>query len=178
MFAKPPCKTTRPSRLLLVGLSAFVLFLVVGSLAIANIAPHAPLTEDLNGVSASEDHVDANDLPGPVVGATLFLKRQNSPECVDAEAVISTFVEDRNKIGGDIFELREGLGQQFADLWRARTGTGQTAVSRIVAHRFFDRSADEWTVDLVEFDTVGCAMSRTLLPDIAVEGLIALSAKA
>lgn len=135
--------------------------LAAGSLAIANYAPDAALDDDFAGFS--HDTASA-DIPMPVVGDELFFAHNTGSACMDREQVIRVFQEDQADFGGQTVKIVEGRDQAFADAWRDQTGLVRVAVSGVVGHMFYDDATSEWTVDVVEFDESGCAMSRTLLP--------------
>jgi len=161
-------------KVLVIALCALALVLAAGSLAIANISPHTAL----DGVTGLDDVGHDGDeiifFPEPVIGDELFIAEAATDGCVDRNVVAAQFLTDQAEIGGQTFDFVGDRGQRLADLWRDRTGTGRIAVSSIMTHFFFDRSADEWTADQVEFDAAGCAMSRTLLPSAAWSELFTL----
>lgn len=146
---------------LVVASCALGLGLAAGSLAIASYAPDAAIDEE----SAGFPH-DATiaDIPMPVVGDELFFAQNTGTACMDRGQVIRVFQEDQADFGGQTVEIVEGRDQAFADAWRDQTGLSRVTVSGILGHMFYDEATSEWTVDLVEFDESGCAMSRTLLP--------------
>jgi len=158
-------------KLLAIALCALALMLAAGSLAIANISPRSALGAVPN--VADFDHDGGHTtFPEPVMGNALFVGGAATGGCVGRDAVAARFLTDRDEIGGQIFDFGGDRGQNLADLWRDRTGAGRILVSGIMTHLFFDRSADEWTADQVEFNAAGCAISRTLLPSAAWNELV------
>jgi hypothetical protein len=158
---------------LAIALGAFALVLAAGSLAVANIPPNTML-DDVPGIDDVHHDYDETPVPEPVMGDELFIAAAGADGCVDRNAVAAQFLADQAEIGGRTFDFVSGRGQKLADLWRDRTGVGRIAVSSIMTHVFFDRGADEWTADQVEFDAGGCAISRTLLPGAAWAELLTL----
>lgn len=127
-----------------------------GSLATAS---YAPKTSDDEIIHRDDNAV----FPMPVIGEALFALESSQPGCMSRDRVIDAFLADQSEIGGQTVQIAEPQDQAFADHWRARAGTASVEVSAIVGHIFQDYGSSEWTVDLVEFDADGCAMSRTLL---------------
>lgn len=164
-------------KLLAIALCALALMLAAGSLAIANISPRSALGAVPN-VDDFDHDGDHTTFPEPVMGNALFVGGAATGGCVGRDAVAARFLADRDEIGGQTFEFVGDRGQRLADLWRDRTGTGRIAVSSTMTHLFFDRSAEEWTADQVEFDAAGCATSRTLLPSAAWSELVTLLGQA
>jgi len=158
-------------KLLAISLCALALVLAAGSLAIANISPRTALETVPNVDDFDHDGGDTA-FPEPVMGNALFVGGAATGGCVDRDAVAAQFLTDRDEIGGQIFDFVGDSGQKLADLWRDRTGAGRISVSGSMTHLFFDRSADEWTADQVEFNAAGCAISRTLLPSAAWSELV------
>ena len=146
--------------------------LAAGSLAIANYAPDPAET----GYGENEHIFEAADLPMPVMGDELFFAQNNGSVCMDRDAVVSILLADQAAFGGQTVEVISGRDQAFANTWRDQTGMARVAVSGVVGHMFRDGNHGEWTVDVVEFDTDGCAMSRTLVPATAWADLIESSA--
>ena len=145
--------------------------LAAGSLAIANISPRSAFGAVPNVDDFNHDG-DYAAFPEPVMGNELFVGAAATGGCVERDAVAARFLADRDEIGGQVFDFGGDRGQKLADLWRDRTGAGRISVSGIMTHLFFDRSADEWTADQVEFNAAGCAISRTLLPSAAWSELV------
>ena len=158
---------------LVVASCALGLGLAAGSLAIANYAPD-PAAADSFGEA---EHVfDITDLPMPVVGDELFFAQNSGSGCMDRDQVVNVFLADQAEFGGQTVEVIPGRDQAFANAWRDETGVARVAVSGVVGHIFRDGADGEWTVDVVEFDKNGCAMSRTLVPATAWAELIETSA--
>lgn len=149
---------------------------LAGSLAIANYAPDAEidsaLVEEAN--SAIYYGPEMAGLPSPVVGDELFFAQNSGSACMDRDQVVNVFQGDQAEFGGQTLEIVPGRDQAFANEWRDQTGAAKVQVSAVVGHMFKD--GDEWTVDVVEFDGSGCAMSRTLLPAPIWTALIEASA--
>ena len=158
---------------LVIALCALALVLAAGSLAVANISPHTTL-DRIASVDDVDHDRDETAFPEPVMGDELFVVAARADGCIDRNVVAAQFLRDQAEIGGRVFDFVGGRSQKLADLWRARTGVDRTVVSGIMTHVFFDRGADEWTADQVEFDAAGCAMSRTLLPSAAWDELFTL----
>lgn len=150
--------------------------LAAGSLAIANYAPNeeidAALIEESN--SAIYYGAEIAGVPSPVAGDDLFFAQNTGSACVDRDEVVSIFLTDQAQFGGKTVEIVPGRDQAFSDEWRDRTGGDKVKVSGVVGHMFLDTGG--WTVDVVEFDQNGCAMSRTLLPNATWTDLIETSA--
>jgi hypothetical protein len=150
--------------------------LAAGSLAIANYAPNAEIdpavVEEAN--SAIYYGPELADLPSPVVGDDLFFAQNTGSACMDRDQVVRVFLADQAEFGGQTVEILPGRDQAFANEWRDQTGVTKVEVSAVVGHMFKD--GDEWTVDVVEFDGSGCAMSRTLLPAPVWTSLVETSA--
>ena len=150
--------------------------LAAGSLAIANYAPNeeidAALVEETN--SAIYYGAEIAGVPVPVVGDELFFAQNTGSACMNRDQVINVFLTDQAEFGGQTVEIISGRDQAFSDEWRDRTGGDKIEVSGVVGHVFQD--SGDWTVDVVEFDQNGCAMSRTLLPNATWTDLIEPSA--
>jgi hypothetical protein len=144
--------------------------------AIANISMDAAI-DGLTGRNAGDgDHIDAPEVPVPVMGAELFFG-SDARACLNRDVVVGHFLQDRSAIGGRVFSLADGMEQRFSNTWRASVGAEKITISGIVAHMFFDRVSDEWTADVVELDQRGCAISRTLLAGDAFNELLATLAR-
>jgi hypothetical protein len=149
---------------LVIASCALAVGLAAGSLAIANYAPDAEidpaLVEEAN--SAINYGPELADLPTPVVGDDLFFAQNTGSACMNRDQVINVLLGDQAEFGGQTLEIAPGRDQAFADAWRDQTGEAKVKVSGVVGHMFKD--VEGWTVDVVEFNGSGCAMSRTLLP--------------
>lgn len=155
---------------------ALVVGLAAGSLAIANYAPEAEIDAALVDEANSAIYYgpEMADLPSPVVGSDLFFAQNTGSACMGRDQVVNAFLADQAEFGGQTVEIIPGRDQAFADTWRDQTGITKVAVSAVVGHMFKD--GGEWSVDVVEFDRDGCAMSRTLLPATTWTSLIETSA--
>jgi hypothetical protein len=142
---------------LLVVCSALGLGLAAGSLATAAYTPTA-IDEDVG------EGFGVADFPMPASGTDLFIVEDGKATCVDRDQVVGMLLADQGELGGRTVKVADDRMQAFANGWRDRTGLTRIAVSGVVGHIYFDENAAEWTVDVVEFDAAGCAMSRTLLP--------------
>lgn len=138
--------------------------LAAGSLAIANYAPDAKIDPALVDEANSAIYYgpEIADLPTPVVGDDLFFSQNAGATCMDRDSVVNVFLADQAQFGGQTLEIVPGRDQAFADKWRDLTDIAKVTVSGVVGHMFKD--GGDWTVDVVEFDATGCAMSRTLVP--------------
>ena len=76
--------------------------------------------------------------------------------------ILDIFALDLEAVGGEILALSGGLEQEFADQWRRAVGMSPVDVSQVFAHVVPGVDGDA-IVDVVEVDTQGCALSRTLL---------------
>jgi len=145
--------------------------------AIANTAMNAAIDGLAEENAGDGDHIDAPNMPKPVVGAELFVGRSGANSCPNRDAVVGQFLQDENEIGGRVFSMAEGMDQRFSDVWRASVGVEEITISGIVTHMFFDRVSDGWTADVVELDKTDCAISRTLLTGDAFNALLATLAR-
>jgi len=168
-FIRSSC--SRAASVLLISLCAVGMAFMARHPAIANIPTDAPIDGYANENAGEGDHIEGPDFSMPVVGAELFFG-QSTP-CATRGAVIATFLQDKSEIGGRIFSLADSVGQRLSDIWRARVGAEKIPISGIVTHMFFDRGADEWMADVVELDKTDCAISRTLLPNHALNNVFA-----
>jgi hypothetical protein len=142
---------------LVIASCALGLGLAAGSLvATANYSP-AAIEEDAG------HGIDVADFPIPVMGNDLFVGQNPINSCMSRDRVIDQLLADQTDLGGRTVKVADDRYQAFADIWRDHTGMTQVEISGIVGHIFFDESVEEWTVDVVEFDSAGCAMSRTLM---------------
>jgi hypothetical protein len=105
-------------------------------------------------------------LQAPVATTTIFKASLDSgtASCVSPQKVLDRLQADRKTMGGKTVMLADGLQQSFSDAWRREAHVPQLKVSSVVAHLFSDESGSDWSADVIEFDTNGCAMSRTLVP--------------
>lgn len=136
---------------------ALGLGLAAGSLATASYAPVTSHDDFTHGT-------EIDSLPQPVFGAELFFEEGMGTSCMNREQVVDIFLSDQTAFGGRTVTIVEERDQAFADYWRDQLGITKVAVSGVVGHMFMGNGDDNWTIDLVEFDSAGCAMSRTLLP--------------
>jgi len=150
--------------------------LAAGSLAIANYAPNeeidVAMVEEAN--SAIRYGSEIAGVPAPVVGDELFFAQNVGSTCMNRDQVVDVFLADQAEFGGQTVEIISGRDQAFSDEWRDRTGGAKIEVSGVVGHVF--QESGDWTVDVVEFDRNGCAMSRTLLPNATWTDMIETSA--
>ena len=156
---------------LIVASCALGLGLAAASLATASYAPTTAHEE----FSHSENIVA---LPTPVIGEHLFSVENNRTACMNRDLVIDIFFADQDDFGGRTVKIVDNQDQAFADYWRAQTGVAEVEISGIIGHVYLDNASAEWTVDLVEFDVAGCAMSRTLVPADVWNDLLRNSAAA
>jgi hypothetical protein len=131
---------------------ALGLGLTAGSLATASYAPDT--------LEASYD-IEPAEMLAPVMSNDLFAGQGGS--CMEQADVMYQIAIDQMQIGGEAIKLSAGQQQSFADAWRAETGTQTVTTSGIVGHVYFDQTADDWMVDVTEFDAAGCAQSRTII---------------
>jgi len=138
--------------------------LAAGSLAIAKYAPEDGLDPAMieEADSAAYYGPELADIPAPVVGDDLFFAQNTGSACMDRDHVVNVFLNDQAEFGGQTVEIVPGRDQAFADAWRETTGVSKVKISGVVGHMFQDNG--DWTIDVVEFDDSGCAMTRTLLP--------------
>jgi hypothetical protein len=116
-------------------------------------------------------HGDA--FPSPIMSGALFVNAQDSDgnTCMSRAAVISRLKVDMAKVGGEIYVLKGGLEQAFADEWRHQAHEKPVPVTGVVAHLFPDAGGSDYA-DVVEFDGAGCAMSRTMLSGQDWDGIL------
>ena len=150
---------------------ALGLGIAAASLATANYTP-AMIQEDF---SHGDDFVD---LPIPVIGENLFSGGNSATTCMNRDRVIEIFFADQGTSGGRTVKIVDDQDQAFADYWRDQSGVAGVDISGVIGHVFLDSASAEWTVDLVEFDVAGCAMSRTLVPADVWNDLLQNSAEA
>jgi hypothetical protein len=158
-------------------LAAFIAGIGVAGYAIAECADRSSVPNRL--VSETEH---ANEpVPAPVTGVLLFTEIERGAgfdsdreTCVTAAQVLGIFAREIETIGGEIQTLSGRLQQDFADQWRQTAGLTPVDVSRVFAHVVPSQYGDA-IVDVVEFDTEGCALSRTLITDIEWVDLIQAS---
>jgi len=112
------------------------------------------------------DHEGEPSLPPPVTSADLFTVSGAAVDapatCMPAEQILGVFALDVEAVGGEILALSGGLEQDFADQWREAVGMTPVDVSQVYAHVVPAEDGDA-VVDVVEVDSEGCALSRTLL---------------
>ena len=84
--------------------------------------------------------------------------------CLPPQKMVERLQADQEATGGKLVLLADGLQQSFSDVWRRKANVEPVRVSSVVAHLFPDETGTEWNADVVEFDSKGCAMSRTLVP--------------
>ena len=161
---------------LIISSCALGMALAAGSLAIAKYSPDATIDVAMVEEANSAIHFgpELGNLPAPVVGEELFFAQNNGSACMDRDRVVSAFLADKAEFAGQTVEIIPGRDQAFSNEWRDQTGIAKVAVSGVVGHMFQD--GGEWTIDVVEFDERGCAMSRTLLPNTIWTTLIEASA--
>jgi len=136
--------------------------LAAGSLATASYAPEEAFEIDVGVLNHATE--DAH-LPMPVIGDDLFFAQNSGASCMSFDQVVGIFATDQAEYGGRTVKVIDGKQQAFANSWRDQTGLERMDVSNVVGHMFLDEGNKEWTVDVVEFDAAGCAVSRTLLTD-------------
>jgi hypothetical protein len=149
-------------------LVAFITAIGVAGYAIAESAGQDFVPNRL--VSEREHAIEPT--PAPVTGLFLFDETElgagfdsGRESCVTAVRVLGIFAREIESVGGKIQTLSARLRQDFADHWRQTTGLASVDVSRIIAHVVPSHDGDA-IVDVVEFDTEGCAFSRTLITGI------------
>lgn len=139
-----------------------VLAASAATIALANIPAADPAFEAGDTDYASE--AAAALLPSPVADVTLFADAKAADEgrCMTGADVVAELDRDRATLGGETVLLADGLEQDFSDVWRRQAGVEAAKVSGIVAHLFHDETGSA-IADIVEFDTAGCAISRTMI---------------
>jgi hypothetical protein len=145
---------------LIVSVGVGALAVAAATVALASFAAD-PALEDLSGpVPAEADQ----GMAAPVAGAALFAASpKTAGACVTADTVVTRLQADRSAIGGETVMLADGLEQAFADAWRRALDLRPVAVSTVIAHVFRTEDVSGAMVDVVEVDTAGCAMTRTIL---------------
>lgn len=133
---------------------ALGLGVTAGSLATASYSPDAEMLD------ASYDFEPA-EMVAPVMAEELFAGQADT--CMSQGDVLYQIAVDQMKIGGEAIELSAAQQQGFADAWRVQAGMETVTTSGIVGHVYFDETADDWMVDVTEFDPAGCAHSRTII---------------
>jgi len=156
---------------LVIASCALGLGLAAGSLATASYSP-ASIDEDFG------HGIDVADFPVPVIGNDLFVGQNARNSCMSRDRVVDQLLADQMDLGGRTVKVTDSRYQAFANIWRDLTGLTKVEVSGIVGHIYFDESVEEWTVDVVEFDAAGCAMSRTLMSGTLWTALLKTSGEA
>jgi hypothetical protein len=146
-----------PTALLAASCAMAIGLAAAGSLATAAYTPAA--IDEENG-----EEFEMAGLPMPASGSDLFIVEDGKAACITRDQATSMLLSDQAEIGGRTVQVKDDRIQSFANMWRDQTGLDRIAVSGVLGHIYFDESAADWTVDVVEFDAAGCAMSRTLLP--------------
>src|SRR5260221_12810011 len=101
-------------------------------------------------------------LPLPYSGDASLVS--SDPEaCASVPTVLAEMVEARDRVGGHIFAMSQGLQQAFADAWRTRVDEEKVPVALTLAHIFSDPISGTEEVTLVEFGDGGCPISHTWL---------------
>jgi hypothetical protein len=117
-----------------------------------------------DGVTLPALHASDATTSEPVAGGRLFEASRGDVSdlrCIGDGEVISHLDAERERYGGEMVMLADGLDQAFADAWRQEAGGEPVAISAVFAHVFGEEDAA--MVDVVELDARGCALSRTLL---------------
>jgi hypothetical protein len=155
-------------------LAAFIAAIGVAGYAIAESAGRSLVPNRL--VSETEHAIEP--APAPVTGVLLFDETElgagfdsGRESCVTAAGVLGIFAREIEIVGGEIQTLSGRLQQDFADQWRQTAGLAPVDVSQVFAHVVPSQVGDA-VVDVVEFDTEGCALSRTLITGIEWVDLI------
>jgi hypothetical protein len=143
--------------------TGLALVAVSAAVAFANIPDQADI--DDGAAAPSVSHAYEGLIPGPVSGVPLFVADASGPvpACVTETDVIRRLNADRDRFGGETVMLSNGLVQAFADEWRRETHLQKVAVSGVFAHVFGEEDAA--SVDVIELDAKGCALSRTMLSE-------------
>jgi hypothetical protein len=149
-------------------LVAFITAIGVAGYAIAESAGQGFVPNRL--VSDREHAIEPT--PAPVSGVLLFDETElgagfdsGRESCVSAARVLGIFAREIKIVGGEIQTLSGRLQQEFADQWRQAAGLAPVDVSQVFAHVVPSQDGDV-IVDVVEIDTEGCALSRTLITGI------------
>jgi hypothetical protein len=103
-------------------------------------------------------------VPPRLLAASFIEAKANKAECIVPETILATMRADQAFLGGRTIALIEGADQNFVDQWRVLTQSDLVEVSLVLAHGFASPLNAQVLIDVVEFDTSGCALSRTLLP--------------
>jgi len=98
--------------------------------------------------------------PNPI-SYELMAELGNKAECLTITAVAAMDLRDQAEVGGRVVALTHGADQAFSNTWRLVSGAKRVQVKGVIAHGF---GVEGSTVVIVtEFDTDGCAISRTPL---------------
>jgi hypothetical protein len=155
-------------------LAAFITAIGVAGYAIAESAGQGFVPNRL--VSEWEHAIEPT--PAPASGVLLFDETElgagfdsGRESCVTAARVLGIFAREIEIVGGEIQTLSGRLQQDFADQWRQSAGLAPVDASQVFAHVVPSHDGDA-IADVVEFDTEGCALSRTLITGIEWVDLI------
>lgn len=170
---EPTSDRTNPMRPSLPMLAVFITAIGVAGHAIAESAGQDFVPDRF----ALEREHAIEPAPAPVTGVLLFDETElgaldsGRESCMTAARVLGIFAREIEIVGGEIQTLSGRMQQDFADQWRQTTGLTPVDVSQVLAHVVPSQDGDA-IVDVVEFDTEGCALSRTLITGIEWVDLI------
>jgi hypothetical protein len=106
--------------------------------------------------------------PVPATSQRLFnpIDEAKDPACPRRAEVILHYLLSKSDLkAGNIKLLVGDLPQLFSDSWRRRLRIKAIAVSGVVAQPLdLSRLGGGAALDVTEFDTEGCAFSRTIMP--------------
>jgi hypothetical protein len=82
-------------------------------------------------------------------------------ECISPDRMLLQLRSDEYANGGKTLAMVDGANQTFANMWRDLAGGRKAEVSLILAQGYHRPSGE--SVNIVEFDSSGCAFSETLI---------------
>lgn len=153
---------------------AIVVSMLLGGLAAVSVATAAfHPSADLATLDTPTGHgaeAERLMLPLPVSSDILFVEQGYGATCLKQDEVVDLLSVELRAVGGQIIEVEKSFYPAFAEKWRHSTFLPPVRISGVIGHLF--PIADGWMVDLVEFDLKGCAVTRTLIGDEALEFLL------
>jgi hypothetical protein len=124
------------------------------------------------GVYASAHADDIVPTPSPP-SYDLVAEFGTKAECVPIGTIARQMMLDEHRVGGRTLALTDGIDQAFADQWRRMAHVKPVKVNVVLAHGFaVGDTPSDIVIDTVEFDTQGCAISRTLLKGTAWDSIL------
>jgi hypothetical protein len=105
----------------------------------------------------------AHGLAAPVLlSADVVQQIGNKSECVSPARILVQMRAEQAAHGGKTLALVGGADQNFVDMWRTLAGATRARVTLVLAHGY-EETRQGTVIDIVEFDSDGCAFSRTAM---------------